>query len=528
MRLARRLPAGCTMSWLVPLAAAAVAGHVLATEWLPPAAGFGGALVAAWAAFLLPDRRLCPPLLLAATAMLSAGTAALAPGRLESAPGLVSRPAVAEVRWRRDDGESALLGVAPGEGAAGLPGAAWPLVAPSRLHVGGLPDAAPGDEVLLPARVARAVAGRIDDASAPGGEAARPVAFGPTVRVSPGEVVRLAATRRGEPAWVAGARRHVERSLEARAPPVAARAARSMVLGQQWRLEGGERTALRDIGVSHLLAISGFNLAIVAWVLWRSLIAAASLWRPLLVRIDARRLAASVLLPSVWLVAAIVEWQPSVVRAALMISAFLAAQLLDRRATALDALALATVVAFVAMPAQVDDPGFQLSLAAVVGLLIGDRWGFGGGPAAAEPDEPQLPGARRPPLLRRIAAGVDRALLATGKAVLRLATASAFAVLATAPVTAARFGEVSPSAAAANLVAIPLFTATVYPPSVVLSLLAAGPAPDGVVTVAGAAAGVAWEFFVRVCRGLGAVLPTGVPVERDAAAGVALVVAAVA
>jgi competence protein ComEC len=387
---------------------------------------------------------------------------------------------------------------------------------------------APGTDLLVPPRAAReawSAALRAD-----------PAAAAPAVHVAAREIAALAAPVPERPAWVASARRRVERAVEARATR-AAGPVRSLVLGEAWRLDARERALLRNVGVSHLLAISGFNLALLAWVLGRSLVAAAASCPALLLRVDARRAVAALLLPAVWSTAAIVGWQPSVVRAALMISALLVARLLGRRVLAADALALAVVVVFVGLPDEAADAGFQLSLAAVGGLLLAQRYAVGVGAAAT--DAAAEPFRRRKPAPDIHASppagafGGALALLARttatgGRLVLRLLVFSTFAALATAPVAAAHFGTIAPAAPLANLIAIPLFTFLVYPAAVLTALLAAGPAPSWLVSAAAEGTAALWSLFVRLCGGLSRILPGTVEVGRDRSAVVALAAAGLA
>ena len=501
------------MSLLVPLAAAALLGRMLVPDEAPTAVLLGAALAAAWAALAAASHRVRAAALLAvASAMIAAVAPRLAPVALDEASPAASGPAVGVVRWVRSGTDTTLLLADPAPASGPLP-QLGPLAGPVRLRIAGRVDLGPGDAVVLPPRATRAAfagpaPGRPDEA--------------PTVAASPDELVRAAMA--GTPGWALGARTRFERALDARTGD-AAPILRSVVLGEAWQLAGPERDALRAIGVSHLLALSGFNLALLAWVLGRALLALAAASPSLLLRLDARRAVAALVLPAIWAFTALVDWQPSVVRASLMLSALLVARLLGRRSPALDALALAALVAFVALPDQAADPGFQLSFAAVGGLLLAARaahgrpsWRPAAGPfrrrTADEPGDP-------PGRLAEATAGIGRWVRAG-------LLASTFAALATAPIGAWHFGTVAPSSPLANLLAIPLFTFLVYPSAVLASLLAVAGAPDGLCEVAARTAGAAWALFVRVCTGLAHALPGCLQVGPDGTAGVVVVSAAFA
>lgn len=502
------------MSLLLPLAAAALVARWLVPAELPAELLLGVALTALGAARLAAHR----PLLLVLSLSTAVGATAAATGRLgaprpEPLAAATGAPAVGRIRW---------VGVAPDGRRLRLepPGAdapAWalPLAGPVRLLVEPGDDARPGDLLLVPGRAAALAAlgpppGRAGDA--------------PTVRLAAGETVRVAARPPRAGGWTVDARRYVSRALARRAPAAAA-VAGSLVLGEDWRLEAGERRMLRNLGVSHLLAISGFNLALLAWLLGRALLSLGAAFPRLAVRWDLRRPVAALVLPAVWAYTAVVAGQPSVVRAALMATAMLGALLLYRRAPALDALAAAALAVLLATPDLAADPGFQLSLAAVGGLLLAARFALGAGGRDVHPaDEPFRRRSEGGPELP--ATRWNRAAFLLGRWVGLALLATTFAALVTAPIGVWHFGTVSLAAPLANLLAIPLFTFVVYPLAVLATLLAAGPAPDAVVAAAAASSRLAWETFVGLCEQLSRALPGSVEVGRDGTFGSAVVAAA--
>lgn len=501
------------MSLLLPLAAAALLARWWVPAAVPPEPLLAATLTLLAAARLVLRRPLRLVLLLAAAVgAAAAASARLDPPRLvPQAPG--GRAAVGQVRGSARTPEGWILRLEPPGDEA--PSWAPPLPAPVRLVAPAENDARPGDLLLVPARVAFAAA----LGPAPGREG-----DAPTVRLGAAGAARAARSPPPAGGWAEAARRRVSRALLRRAP-AAAPVACSLVLGEDWRLPADERRMLRNLGVSHLLAISGFNLALLAWFLGRALLSLGAAFPALAARWDLRRPVAALVLPSIWAYAAIVAEQPSVVRAALMATAMLGAMLLFRRAPALDALAAAALAVLLAAPALAADPGFQLSLAAVGGLLFAVRFGVGAGGRDVHPaDEPfrrrdteagGLPASR----WSRLASAAGRW---TGRALL----AAVFAALATAPIGAWHFGTVSLAAPLANLPAIPLFTFGVYPLAVLATLLAVGPAPDAVVAGAAGLCQWSWEAFVGLCERLARFLPGAIEVGRDGTFGCALVAVA--
>ena len=115
-------------------------------------------------------------------------------------------------------------------------------------------------------------------------------------------------------------------------------------------------------GLTHVVAISGWNIAIVAALV-------AAMLRPLERRRGGRRIG---ILAAVVIVAGYVLLtgaSPSVVRAALMAAALLVGRTAGSRAHASSALGLAALVMVLAAPAVLWDVGFQLSLLATAGLV---------------------------------------------------------------------------------------------------------------------------------------------------------------
>jgi competence protein ComEC len=115
-------------------------------------------------------------------------------------------------------------------------------------------------------------------------------------------------------------------------------------------------------GLTHVVAISGWNIAIVAALV-------AALVRPLSTRPGGRWTTATVAVATVGGYVMLTGASPSVVRAALMAGAMLVARLGGSRAHASSALALAALVMLLVAPPVLWDVGFQLSLLATAGLV---------------------------------------------------------------------------------------------------------------------------------------------------------------
>lgn len=148
----------------------------------------------------------------------------------------------------------------------------------------------------------------------------------------------------------------------------------AMVLGE----EGGLTDAMRDqfmaAGVTHIISISGSHLGMVA-VLCFGLIRALLFLMPerfyhrLTLRTDPKIIAAWLTLPLVIFYTLLAGGQMATIRSLIMISAGIFAILLDRENALMHALALAALFILIAGPQSLFDISFQLSFLSV--LVIG-------------------------------------------------------------------------------------------------------------------------------------------------------------
>ena len=238
-------------------------------------------------------------------------------------------------------------------------------------------------------------------------------------------------------------RARAERAVAAGMSPDDAALARGMVLGQDERIAESVRQDFRDAGLAHLLAVSGQNVMLLA-----------ALALPLLavVGLGPRARAVSLL----FLIAVYVPLAgagPSLQRAGVMGAAGIAAMTLSRPASRWYALILAAAVTLALNPRASGDPGWQLSFAAVAGILtLGRplqrclRWLLGAGRATSSGSA--SPASR---LTGRLADG-----LAEGAAI------TAAATLATGPLLAHHFDSVPLAGLPANLLALPAVPAAMW------------------------------------------------------------------
>jgi competence protein ComEC len=253
-----------------------------------------------------------------------------------------------------------------------------------------------------------------------------------------------------------------------------------LVVGDTSRLDPSVEQAFRETGMSHLVAVSGSNCAIVVG-------AVLMLLRVLRLGPRARTLVAGAALVGFVVLA---RPSPSVLRAAAMGAVALVALATGRPRAALPALATTTALLLLADPALARTAGFLLSVVATLGLVVlAPRWRDG-----------------------LCARGVPAALAEA------LAVPAA-AQAACAPVVAGLFGTVGLAAVPANLLAVPAVA-----PATVLGVLAAVVSPVAPPLATFAAWLASWPawWLVWVARAFAGVPGATLPWPGGVAGGLAL------
>ncbi|MBI4607642.1 MAG: DNA internalization-related competence protein ComEC/Rec2 [Candidatus Rokubacteria bacterium] len=235
--------------------------------------------------------------------------------------------------------------------------------------------------------------------------------------VGSGRPDRLEPITPEDPPWTVRVKRWALATLHRNLPPRSAALLAGLLLGERTGLPRSMDEAFRRAGVYHILAVSGFNVALIASTVFLGL---------RLVGLPRRLVAvvASMLLVGYALV---VGGQPSVVRATVMGLLLLLGLLLERDANPINSLALAALGILLWRPGDLWEPGFQLSFAATLGIL----W-------------------LTPSTLEVLTSRGWPTWLAAGVAV------SLGAQLAVTPIMLSHFNQLSLVGIAANLVVVPL------------------------------------------------------------------------
>jgi competence protein ComEC len=288
----------------------------------------------------------------------------------------------------------------------------------------------------------------------------------------------------------------------------------ALVVGERQSLPPDLEETLQQAGVYHIVALSGFNVGLIA------LLGGAVLGLlPLPPR--GRRITLLLLLSGYWGVA---RDSGSLARATLMVLLHGTGCLSSRRVSATGAIAVSAILILASGPGWLFDAGFQLSYLATLGLFAAAR---------TAPGKDALPAPGATGSLRRLVTGSLRA--------------SIVALAATSPLCARHFHSLTPAGILANLVAVPassaclilavlvvpvdtiapaLARAILLPASLLLDLLrttaaACAALPGGFVRVLPPA----WPVVILALTLLGAAAGARRASIRRAAAALALVVA---
>ena len=139
---------------------------------------------------------------------------------------------------------------------------------------------------------------------------------------------------------------------------------RALLLGERGELDPAYRRAFVDSGTSHVFAISGLHVMIVAKLLsYAALLCFAG-----------RRIGSALVVPALWAYVAMVGASPSAVRAALMSTFYFGATVFWRRPNSAVSWSLAFMAIHVASPQSIMSVGSRLSFAVMLALVIWGRW----------------------------------------------------------------------------------------------------------------------------------------------------------
>lgn len=286
--------------------------------------------------------------------------------------------------------------------------------------------------------------------------------------------------------WVAAVedvRGHINARIKAVLPGETGAIAAALITGERGGITEATNTAYRDSGLFHILSISGLHMVIMAGAVFFVVRLSLAAIPGLALTYDIKKWAAVAGIIGALLYLAISGGAFATVRSAIQIVIMFLAVLIDRPALALRNVALAAFLILAIWPESLFEAGFQMSFAAVTGLI-----------AVYE-------GVRRRFTNRAEPHPVLRVAMFFGGIVLSTLVASA----AVAPFAAYHFHTSQQYAVLANLIAIPICNFVVMP-AALATLLAM---PFGLEAPALAIMGLGIETMTAAARQV-AILPGAV------------------
>jgi len=144
--------------------------------------------------------------------------------------------------------------------------------------------------------------------------------------------------------------------------PIEAGLASALIIGLKDELDETLLRAYSATGIMHILAVSGLHVGILFSIL-------SFLLKPLQNHLGSKYAFVGIVLTVLWSYALITGLSPSVMRATLMFSLLNIGQLFQRRNSSFNTLALSAVILLAYEPLMLFQVGFQLSYAAVAGIM---------------------------------------------------------------------------------------------------------------------------------------------------------------
>ena len=243
-------------------------------------------------------------------------------------------------------------------------------------------------------------------------------------------------------AWSLRLKHRLSNILKKDLPPDAAGLMQAFLLGDRYNIPKGINDLFKVSGVAHIIAISGFNIGIVAHIFM------------IILKMFPIPRAAQYIFVAVLLIlyAFMTGGQPPVIRATIMAIVFLMSFLIERKPEPINTLAAAALVLLLMNPLNLFDAGFQLSFISVLFIIWFYPWcmglfsvlsrGFHGGYEDLDTHEEK----RGLPVIKRKAV----------KFLLQSVSVSVTAYMGVVPLVVYYFKLVTPVVILANLVVVPL------------------------------------------------------------------------
>lgn len=225
--------------------------------------------------------------------------------------------------------------------------------------------------------------------------------------------------------------------------------ASAIITGDRSDIDPEVLESLRASNLAHLLAISGLHMGLLSGFVFALLRYGFALFPYLALRIRPKKIAAALAILAGGAYLMLSGASVATQRAFIMTAVVLFAVILDKPAFTLRAVALAAFIVLLIKPYSVLEAGFQMSFAATTALISAYEF------------------LNRRKLWKYLSYGKWRYV----KPVFALLFTSAIAGIATAPISAFHFNQISQYGLAANLMAVPIMGMLVMPSAVLAFIL---------------------------------------------------------
>ncbi len=214
----------------------------------------------------------------------------------------------------------------------------------------------------------------------------------------------------------------------------------ALITGEKTKIPKSVRDDYTNSGLSHILAISGLHVGLVAGFIFFLLRNVLALIPTFALKFHTKKIAAFLCIPLLLFYMAISGFGTPVVRSFLMTSIVLLGVMYDRISISMNLVAVAALVVLILFPESLVHPSFQLSFAAVFALI-----------SVYESDWVKS--------LQKTNSFFKQVVLYG----LALALTSVIATLATFPLTIATFNRITLHAIEANMIGVPLMGIWIMP-----------------------------------------------------------------
>ncbi|MDO8520338.1 MAG: DNA internalization-related competence protein ComEC/Rec2 [Deltaproteobacteria bacterium] len=174
--------------------------------------------------------------------------------------------------------------------------------------------------------------------------------------------------------WILSVKKETYGILAREGSPQAQGVLIALLWGEERLLDESTRELFRNQGLSHLLVISGLHFAAVAWVLFWFFLLPFKIYPKSFLYLPARPIAAAATFFVLTGYLLFCESSPSVLRAYIAVSCYLAAIVINRSRDLLNILFLAAFLILISNPADLFNLSFQFSFVAVLSLVLIPPW----------------------------------------------------------------------------------------------------------------------------------------------------------